>query len=69
MPWYLVRTKEVWDATHVVEAADEEAAIQFVIEGHSEGVSEFGYLIESETTSSARRPSCRLRGTLREEGK
>lgn len=56
MPWFIVRTKEVWDATHRVESTDQEAAIQFVIDGHSEGASQFAYLIEDDITCEETEP-------------
>jgi hypothetical protein len=48
MPWFIIRTKQVWDATHLVEAVTEEAAIQSVINGKSSGISEFAYPIEDD---------------------
>jgi hypothetical protein len=48
MPWFTVRTREVWDATHLVEATRQEEAIQSVIDGRSGGTSEFAYLLKDD---------------------
>jgi len=48
MPWFTVRTREVWEATHLVAAATQEEAVQSVIDGRSDGISEFAYLLQDD---------------------
>jgi hypothetical protein len=56
MPWFRVRTREVWDATHLVEAATEEGAIQSVVDGRSDGISEFAYLLKDDIECEEAKP-------------